>query len=110
MMRSSRSWKLSLLLCVVAGTWWTVTLKFYLYSPSGPGFYFGHSEPWLGWLCVLFGLTTIAQLLMRVQSIRLREARVRKGQCQSCGYDLRASPERCPECGAMQAEKEMTSD
>ena len=34
-------------------------------------------------------------LLRRVRSGRRRQ----HGQCISCGYDLRASSERCPECG-----------
>jgi hypothetical protein len=36
----------------------------------------------------------------RVRRNRVRRSRVRRGRCPECDYDLRSSPDRCPECGA----------
>ena len=48
--------------------------------------------------CVVFG---IAWIMLRQRSRRQLMARIRDGQCVACGYDLRATPDRCPECGAV---------
>ena len=46
-------------------------------------------------LIPLFCLATAALLYAELRRIRL----IRQKICVHCGYDLRASKERCPECG-----------
>jgi hypothetical protein len=52
---------------------------------------------------VLFWLTLIGSLpaLARGLAFWRERKRAKTGFCPTCGYDLRASPERCPECGTV---------
>jgi hypothetical protein len=46
----------------------------------------------------------IAAPLVLLASWRIGKTRQRRptaGLCAACGYDLRATPEQCPECGAV---------
>jgi hypothetical protein len=59
-----------------------------------------------GWLMLAFGLLPALVLSGRVyQNLRFRRRRLRlaRNQCLTCGYDLRGTPDRCPECGTVPA-------
>jgi hypothetical protein len=59
------------------------------------------------WLLVMI---TAAPPVARLLGHLRRQAARRQGCCSTCGYDLRASKERCPECGtAIPAGQEQNS-
>jgi hypothetical protein len=52
---------------------------------------------------------TIVLAIAPILWLRSRKAAGRTGLCCVCGYDLRATPERCPECGNLNATAETLS-
>lgn len=52
------------------------------------------------WLLALAAALPALALIARHLGIHRASARARRaGRCPHCGYDLRATPTRCPECG-----------
>jgi hypothetical protein len=70
----------------------------------------GSAQDWMGrahvvivpfWF-VAIAMTLLLLLVLRSESLaRRRRWRASHGCCVQCGYDLRASSERCPECGVV---------
>ena len=65
--------------------------------------YFGWQVPEIGLRLAALVATPIVLLAALGWNDRRRDARVARLRaariCLHCGYDLRATPERCPECG-----------
>ncbi|HUR53988.1 MAG TPA: hypothetical protein VMZ71_07645 [Gemmataceae bacterium] len=69
-------------------------LRFTL-NPRSPGEWSAYVP--FGYVVALFAATPLVRGYRRYR----RGSRRRPGHCAKCGYDLRATPSRCPECGAM---------
>jgi hypothetical protein len=73
---------------------WTV----FQYGAGGLG---GAMEHWLAFPAWLIACATLIAPLWWLRRWRTAWVTRRDGQCAQCGYDLRATPNRCPECGAV---------
>jgi hypothetical protein len=47
----------------------------------------------------IFGILPSLGLLMLLRRAVVQKTGTKPGFCANCGYDLRATPDRCPECG-----------
>jgi hypothetical protein len=71
-----------------------------------PGFPTGILVEWAiklhDWaLCIVFALP-LAGYAISFFRHQYRSRKAKHGLCPNCGYDLRATPDRCPECGLIQ--------
>jgi hypothetical protein len=55
--------------------------------------------PW--WEVFVAGLIVPALYFNPLCGRWRRNRRIRRSLCPACGYDVRATPERCPECGGV---------
>ena len=76
------------------------------FSAFGVGYYRGNwGQGWVMpyWAVVVplwpLLLPPVAVLTWKIVQVQRGQRRRRAGLCVACGYDLRASPARCPECG-----------
>jgi hypothetical protein len=70
-----------------------------------PSYHVEHRIIVAHWLLALLVLLLPAAYYARCR----RKKRYPKGLCPTCGYDLRATPDLCPECGAVPPNKKLAT-
>ena len=63
--------------------------------------------PSLSYVWIIIALAVLPLAWAQVLFIREQAEKraIAQGKCRQCGYDLRASTERCPECGTVVPQK-----
>jgi hypothetical protein len=69
------------------------------HSKADGGGGFDNSYPMWGLMAVLLIIGVLPAAIAEIRRRRTVRIRAERGHCTVCGYDLRATPERCPECG-----------
>ena len=60
-----------------------------------------HATPQLQCIWIISAPATVLFAFLAIRGKREMKRRIRLGLCRECGYDLCATPNRCPECGAI---------
>src|SRR5687768_2257204 len=107
-----RGWLLLFVVCTLglaamifvgSNMYWGVTNR----NPTGSHYLFQREvpEPWGPRLWLGLEPAALAAFLLAAWSLYRfiihRRRSHRPGFCRACGYDLRATPGRCPECGTI---------
>jgi hypothetical protein len=97
---NSTQWRCGIDQEIYVNETWRDWIRPAIFSPrpfsTGTGLIYTHG------LSVPFSMLAWMSLLpLAIRSILRRWKYVPLGHCKKCGYDLRATPDRCPECGAI---------
>lgn len=76
-------------------------------GPASPFMFMVVYRPLL-WIIPCGGVFVAVVSFLTKLPARRAEGRRAEGRCVACGYDLRATPRRCPECGTVPAARTVT--